>query len=409
MGLAGVIQKLYRVYMYPARFPTKIFDVFFSKADLEGVFFDPFAGSGSFALACYLMCRDFVVWDINPMMQLLVHGGISIVEGVSIGLVRDLVEKALGYGRPWLPQGAEGWWPEQVLDVTARVWGFFRDEVASFNPRNLMFEPLVSNSVWSLFALACLYASRRLSFTDDSVPKWFRSRVKREKITKMLKKTTSFEKLRSLFMGYVEKKLSDFSIAQRSVFKPLCKPGVQEVVIVDAVKATNYPEKVVGVLTSPPYLQAQEYIRSFSWELKLLGVPPATVSMLSKLEIPYRPPINVKIESETYYEVLQSIDPKMRRLVESYFTNTITVLEKSTSSLVPKGIIGIFVGDTTVRGKPIPIVKIFKEHLAKKMGLALIDGGEIDDEIKRRRLFKGRKNASPNGIKIEHLIFLTKQ
>jgi len=43
------------------------------------------------------------------------------------------------------------------------------------------------------------------------------------------------------------------------------------------------------------------------------------------------------------------------------------------------------------------------------MGLALVDGGEIDDEIKRRRLFKGRKNASPNGIKIEHLIFLTKQ
>jgi len=70
---------------------------------------------------------------------------------------------------------------------------------------------------------------------------------------------------------------------------------------------------------------------------------------------------------------------------------------------------GVSVGDATVRGKPVPIVKIFKEHLTKKMGLVLVDGGEIDDEIKRRRLFKGRKNTSPNGIKIEHLIFLTKQ
>jgi len=175
----------------------------------------------------------------------------------------------------------------------------------------------------------------------------------------MLEEATDFEALRSLFMRFVEKKLSDFSIAQRSMFKPVCRPRVQEVMIVDAVSAVNYPEKVVSVLTSSPYLQAQEYIRSFSWELKLLGVPSHIITMLRNLEIPYRPPIDMKIESKTYDKMLQSIDPKMRRLVELCFTNTITVLEKSASSLVPRGVIGIFVGDATMRGKPIPITKIF--------------------------------------------------
>jgi len=64
----------------------------------------------------------------------------------------------------------------------ARVWGFFRDEVAVLNTKNLMFELLNNSGVWSLFALACLYTSRRLSYIDDNVPKWFRSKMKREKI-----------------------------------------------------------------------------------------------------------------------------------------------------------------------------------------------------------------------------------
>jgi len=64
----------------------------------------------------------------------------------------------------------------------ARVWGFFRDEVAVLNTKNLMFELLNNSGVWSLFTLACLYTSRRLSYIDDNVPKWFRSKMKREKI-----------------------------------------------------------------------------------------------------------------------------------------------------------------------------------------------------------------------------------
>ena len=42
------------------------------------------------------------------------------------------------------------------------------------------------------------------------------------------------------------------------------------------------------MITSPPYLQAQEYIRSTKMELFWLGYSEAKIRELSRLEIPYR-------------------------------------------------------------------------------------------------------------------------
>jgi hypothetical protein len=393
--------------MYPARFPSKIFDIFFSKAALKGVFFDPFAGSGSLAIACYLTCRDFVVWDLNPAIHVIVDAGIKLIDGASIGKVKNLIEEATHYSRPWLPEGVEMWWPQQLLDVIGRIWGYFRDNLAQFNLAKMIFDPLDEH--WSLFATASLYASRKVSFTDNNIPKWYRSKFKRWKLEGLLSLIKSFDDARRIFMLYTERKLKTFAKIQSNVVKPACKPRIMEIVVVDAVAASSYPENVVGVLTSPPYLQAQEYIRSFDWELKLLGIPHHVVTTLKRLEIPYRPPSNLEILSETYRELLSSTDPKLRRVVESYFTNTLLVLEKTSNNLIPGGVMGVFVGDATVRGRIVPIIKIFKEHLTQKLGLITMENEEIDDEIKRRRIFtKRRKNANPNGIAVEHLVFFKK-
>jgi hypothetical protein len=399
---------LYSVYKYPARFSSKIFDIFFPKVGTKGLFFDPFAGSGSLAIACYLTCRDFVVWDLNPMIHVIVDASIKLIEGVNIKKAKELIETATHYGKPWLPDGAEMWWPQQFLDIIGRVWGYFRDNLAQFNSTKMVFEPL-SDEFWSIFAVLSLYASRKISLTDDSIPKWYRSKFKRKKIEELLSTIRSSDDVKRLFMFYVERKLNDFARIQKYVTKPSCKPKIMEVSVVDAVTASNYPENIIGILTSPPYLQAQEYIRSFDWELKLLGVLHQVVTMLKRLEIPYRPPSDVEILSETYREVILTTDYRLRRIVESYFTNTLLVLEKSASNLLSGGVMGVFVGDATVRGRAIPIIKVFKEHLVQRLGLIIMNGEEIDDEIKKRRLFtKYRKNANPNGIKLEHLVFFKK-
>jgi hypothetical protein len=156
-------------------------------------------------------------------------------------------------------------------------------------------------------------------------------------------------------------------------------------------------------------VQAQEYIRSFSGELKLLGVPDSTISKLRSLEIPYRPPINLNVESPTYQELLEGLEPRYKKLLESYFTNTLQVLERTTENMMEKAILGVFAGEATVRGKPVPIIKVVREHLTRKLNLREVEGGIIEDRIRRRRLFKKRKNMNPNGIQVEHLTLLRKE
>jgi hypothetical protein len=396
------MELLYQVYAYPARFPAKIFDIFFEKLKLRGVVFDPFAGSGSLALASYLNCYDSVVWDLNPIIHVLVDASIKVINKHSVKRVAELLLEAERYGRPWLPPRADYWWPEEVLDVIGKVWGFFRDNLAVFNSSSMAFEAL--DDAWSLFAIAGLYASRKLSYSDDSVPKWYKSKLKVGKVTRMI----SEKSVRSLFDHYAGRKVEVLREIERTVPKPPCSPRVV-VRTTDAVTTSDYPDRVVGVLTSPPYVQAQEYIRSFSWELRLLGVPEETISKLKRLEIPYRPPVNIEILSDTYYEVLDSIlEERFKFLLRSYFTNVLAVLEKTVCKAEVNSIIGIFAGEATVRGNPIPIAKIIGEHLTRKFQLEELVRDGLEDKIKRRRLFKGRKNLNPDGIKIEHLVFLQK-
>ena len=402
MNLEATLSKLYDVYMYPARFPSKIFDLFFSKLGVRGVIFDPFAGSGSLALASYLKCYDSEVWDLNPVIHVIVDASVNVVRGYSVGEALRLLEDALCYGRGWLPSDAGYWWPEQVLDIISRVWGFFRDNMASFNDSKLAFEPY--DERWSLYAVIALYALRRLSYTDDSVPKWFKSRYKVGRLTTLL----SVNDVRELFWRYARLKAGRIARAQESLVKPNCEPNV-EVKVVDVVTASKYPDGVAGALTSPPYVQAQEYIRSFSGELKLLGVPDSTISRLRSLEIPYRPPLNLSVKSSTYQELLEGLEPRYRKLLESYFTNTLQVLERTAENMMEKAILGVFAGEATVRGRPVPIIEVVREHLTKKLNLREVEGGIIEDRIRRRRLFKKRKNMNPNGIQVEHLTLLGKE
>ncbi len=404
MSVNDVLARLYNIYMYPARFPAKIFDLFFSKVEPRGFVFDPFAGSGSLAIAAYLKCLDSEVWDLNPMIHVMVDSSVKVIGGYSVRRVLGLLEEARHYGKPWLPRDASFWWSEKTLDLLGRIWGYFRDNMAAFRDRGseTYFEPL--DNAWSLYAVIALYASRRLSYTDDNVPKWFRSKYKRSRIEELLGKHTP----ESLFQHYVEMKARRIARAEEAVRRPQCNPNIT-VRALDAVEARDYPEEIVGVLTSPPYIQAQEYIRSFQGELLLLGVPRDTVMRLKRLEIPYRPPAVLEIESPSYEEIVESVEPRFKKLFQSYFTNTLLILERTVENMIEKAVLGVFVGNATIGGKPIPIARIIKEHLVTKLRMNEVERGSLEDRIRRRRLFKGRRNLNPNGIEVEHLIFLERK
>ena len=73
--------------------------------------------------------------------------------------------------------------------------------------------------------------------------------------------------------------------------------------------------------------------------------------------------------------------------------------------LKPSGTAAIFVGNATFSGVEFPFYDIFREHFESNgFTLELL----LEDEIVGRRLFRGRKNLSPNGMGSEYMLVMRK-
>ncbi len=280
--------------------------------------------------------------------------------------------------------------------VVGRVWGYFRERLA--RPAGGGFE--AREKAWSVYAALAMYASRRLSFSDDNIPKYYRSRLKRERLASLL----ASGKAEELFLELARQRAERILRGNSANARPRVDPRVR---VVDSVSSTEYPWRIGAVVTSPPYLQAQEYIRSFRYDLLWLGFDAETVRRLRGLEVPYRRVEPREIESTAFRELLGKVGKKrLRSLAVNYFSSVVAVLEKSAERLVPGGRMYVFVGDSTLGGVEVNIAEILSEHLAAR-GLVLLK--EVADPVRKARVFRGaRRNANPNGIKVERLVVLEK-
>ena len=144
------------------------------------------------------------------------------------------------------------------------------------------------------------------------------------------------------------------------------------------------------LITSPPYLQSQEYIRQAKMDLFWLGYTQDYVRRLSRLEIPYRKVPSIPIHSTTFHQIRDEIDEaRIRRVYDSYFNGIVGALnrlqDRITSYLL------LFVGRSSLRGKPVSIDRILAEHFTE-MGWA--HETTLVDTIVSRRMFSYRVNPA---------------
>jgi len=160
------------------------------------------------------------------------------------------------------------------------------------------------------------------------------------------------------------------------------------------------------LITSPPYLQAQEYIRTAKMDLFWLGYSEDFIKELSKKEIPYRDINPCPIYSETYLEWWGQItDCHLQRLFERYFWGVLSTLTRLQEKV--RSYLFLFVGPATIRTKPVPIDRIFSEHLT---ALGWHHEITLVDTIIARVMFTAAANPA-TGLKDqrmmrEHLVVL---
>ena len=387
------------LYMYPAKFiPQVVRYVINSYTSPGDWLFDPFAGYGTVAVEAAITGRNCVLWDLNPMLHLLASA--SVYSGPLT--LKDLYVD-FSYPEPFHPRWSNitYWHPREFYEALSRAWGYWHNEV--------------EEGLRPLVAIPLLKVTRYFSFSDEKIAKLYRSKYAEEKVRRML--STSWKtKMAEMYWDYAKEVVDKVSEYRRHGPKPveiIVRASDERVftgryAVVDSM--TEKLDRDVDVLvTSPPYLQAQEYIRSFKLELAWLGFSGSFISSLTAHEIPYKEVREGYISSRTYEALKREVErlnhDKLLKLYVSYFNSLAMFLNNNHERV--RNAIAFFVGPVKIRTTRVPIDTIVKEHLEYlgwKHEVTLVD------TIVSRRLFKSEVNPA-TGLEdertpTEHLVIM---
>lgn len=378
------------LYYYPAKFIPHVIRYVIKKYANEGDWvFDPFAGSGSVAIECHLLNRNYVLWDLNPILEILVRASTYMDEASIDELLVDFTHEQK-FRPKW--RNLLYWHPREFLEVLERAWGYYHYVV----PDKL--KPLV--------AIPLLKTTRYFSYSDEKIAKLYKSKKAVEKVEKLL--NSNWKQLMiKMYMEEVRRLVNKIREFQK--YNPYKVRGVVRAGI-DSLKE-KLDREVDILLTSPPYLQAQEYIRSFKLELFWLGYSEDEIRKLQKLEIPYREPPAVQVQSETYLQYREKIielkHENLLKIYDSYFKSLVLFLNNNHQYV--RKYMAIFVGPVKIRNIRIPIDEVLKEHLES---LGWIHEVTFIDRIVARKLFESRINPATGlpdeRTPTEHLLIMKK-
>ena len=383
------------IFAYPAKFIPQIVRYAINAYTKEGDWIvDPFAGSGTVGVEAYLCKRNAILFDLNLLlnhiMPLKVYGSEErLAEADLHKLLEGMRERKHQFMPAW--SNVAYWYAPEILDVLSQYWGFIH------NADNTVYSSIVK--------AALLKASKRFSYTEDRTPKLARSKRKLQAIEALLKENWR-EQLDEMIYSFslkTLKSLNDFVVyTQQNCFEHSGQVEFHGGVDSSYVAV---PRVCDALITSPPYLQAQEYIRSTKMELFWLGHTEEDIQELSRLEIPYRKADRI-IQTETLDKVREMLtrDDLQKRL-DSYFCHTVNALENAMNQLKPNAAACIFVGNPRIDGIMVEIWRVLAEYFTER-GFAFEK--VYEDRIKTRKLFGARKNKNPDGMKSEFLLILRK-
>ena len=383
------------IYAYPAKFIPQIVRYAINTYTKEGDWIvDPFAGSGTVGVEAYLCKRNAVLLDLNLLlnhiMPLKVYRGKEVLREASLyKLLAGIQESDKRFTPAW--SNVAYWYAPEILEVLSQYWGFINNTD--------------DNIYAAVIKAALLKVSKRFSYTEDRTPKLARSKRKLQAIEELLKqdwKEQLDEMLQNLSLKTL-RNLNDFVVYTRQHRAE----GLGQVEFHGGVDSSEVavPRICDALITSPPYLQAQEYIRSTKMDLFWLGHTEEEVQALSRLEIPYRKPDRT-IQTKTLDSVREMLTrDDLRKRLDSYFCHTVNALENSMKQLKPNATACIFVGNPRIDGIMVEIWRVLVEYFTEH-------GWRFEkiyeDRIKTRKLFGARKNKNPDGMKSEFLLILRK-
>lgn len=390
------------LYYHPAKFIPQIvrfcLDEYTKKG---GVVLDPFAGSGTTGVEAATQGYECYMLDINPLLDffypLKIPSFTKEEWEQSYNEAKDFFNEVLHREPEVIKKfndNIDYWYPEKLYNYFCKVWTNFHELKFKKNKISV-----------NVVALILFRISKYYSYAEHSMPKLFISKRKRSLIEKKLNDPNLFEQIER--MGF-------------AIFKDI-KKAVDTLIELDGnLKKTKYFAGVDSydfdfnkipvvdcIITSPPYLQAQEYMRTFKLEMMWAGISQEKIKECMSKEIPFREAPS-KIEGSYINEIREKIGRKdLLKLYDSYFWFTVKTLENASKRLTKNGKLCILIGNPKMKGIEVEIWKVIYEYFVNNLDFKFVD--LYEDRIVYRKLFTGRNNQNPEGMKAEYLLVLEKK
>jgi len=388
-NISSTTYATFALYRYPAKFIPHVIAYVLEKYTHPGMkVFDPFAGYGTVGIVSRIYGCDYELWDLNPLLK--DFHAVATLKPTEVKM-RDLFIKMADSHDEFIPKWSNlhYWFAEEFLDFLFKVWGFYH----SLDEENLKL----------ILTLPLLKTTRYFSYDDTQRQKLSKSPKSTERVKLLLTcdwKTKFFRMLEKETIKVLNgtKEYGELSPKQT---RATVKSGI------DTLSMDLEAESDL-LITSPPYLQSQEYIRQAKMDLFWMGYSEDYIKKLSKLEIPYRDVNPHPVYSELYLQLRDEIEePHLRIVFDRYFWGILGALTRLQNKI--KSHLFLFVGQSSMRGRPIPIDRIFVEHFSS---LGWVHEATLIDTIVTRRMFSYGANPATGledkRTKTEHLVILHK-
>lgn len=381
---------------YPAKMIPHLARYAISKISNEGdIVLDPFCGCGTVQVECRVLGRASVGFDVNPVAVFLARGKSAIC---SADILRRHADKIIEDAKqmvdievdtpPWLKY----WFTPATL---AKLCAIRR---ALVRRRRRM-----GQNYYDALRAGIIVCVRRCSKADPRSPKPFISRAARE--SRLGKHFDPFREFETIVdrLAVAGQKLQSLMNAH---------PTACTAQIADSRNLSRHMKasSVDAVVTSPPYLTAQDYFRSSKLELGILGKwteeSPNQLGMKIIGSGRGRVP-NTIVEVDELYELsqLRKQDSRSAAVATIYRNDMRRVLCELRTVLKARAKCVFVVGDCTIRGIHLPVHEWFVE-LGQKHGFKLTE--HLVDTIQDRRL-PPRRVGHTGLIQKEHLLFFRKE
>lgn len=383
---------------YPTRYISAVPRFAILKYSIKGdTVLDPFCGSGTTAIEALLNGRNALSIDIDPFARLLIkvktthyrNEDIIILDRIIEEMKKNAPDSKMDYDAPDIPNIDKWFCTESVMGLS-----FLKHQIDILASDN--------EKVHDYLYIVLAAIIRNCSNADNVSPKpYISTRFPKEPGEPI----PLFYKTETLYRAAI----IDFS--------EVVEPFQCENILLESNDARVLSEDIFIDLavTSPPYINAYDYVRSLKFENMWLGL--ANEGQLRERRKSYVGTEIIKSfynefeyasESptlKTIVEKIDKVDTKKARMVMTYFEDMAINMCAVHRSLITGGRYVLVVGDSKIRSQVVPTAKILEE-IAEKNGYAF--------ELSFKYVIRDRYLHLPRGnrggiIKYDEVLVISKK